>query len=152
MHNKNYLERLPSTLMSGRKKRVMSSTTPKRYESIRKFNRAILNPITKLFAGRHFYSLLYHIGRRSGKEYSTPVFAAIRNEHIYIPLPYGANTDWLLNVQARGECDVKIKGKLYSSTNPEIVDAIMALSVFPSIIRWAFERASVNQYLRLRIK
>ena len=129
----------------------MSSMTPKRNESIRKFNRAILNPITKLFAGRLFYSLLYHIGRHSGKEYSTPVFAAIRNEHIYIPLPYGANTDWMFNVRAKGKCDVKIKGKLYSSTNPEIVDATMALSVFPAVIRWAFERANVNQYLRLRI-
>jgi hypothetical protein len=130
----------------------MSSMTPKRYESIRKFNRVILNPITKLFAGRLFYSLVYHIGRRSDKKYSTPVFAAIRNEHIYIPLPYGANTDWILNVQAKGKCDVKVKGQLYSSTAPEIVDATMALSVFPSIIRWAFERASVNQYLRLRIE
>lgn len=126
--------------------------TPKRYESIRKFNRVILNPITKLFAGRLFYSLVYHRGRRSGKEYSTPVFAAVRNEYIYIPLPYGANTDWILNVQAKGKCDVKIKSKLYSSTNPEIVDATMALPVFPSILRWAFEQASVNQYLRLRIK
>ena len=125
---------------------------PKRHEGVRKFNRAILNPITKLFAGRLFYSLLYHIGRRSGKEYSTPVFAAIRQEHIYIPLPYGADTDWMLNVQAKGKCDVKIRGKLYSSTNPEIVGATMALSVFPSIIRWAFERTNVNQYLRLEIE
>lgn len=130
----------------------MSSITPRRYESVRKFNCAILNPITKLFAGHLFYSIVYHKGRRSGKEYSTPVFAAIRNEHIYIPLPYGANTDWMLNMQAKGKCDVKIRGKLYSSTNPEIVGATMALSVFPSIIRWAFERANANQYLRLEIE
>jgi deazaflavin-dependent oxidoreductase (nitroreductase family) len=124
----------------------------KRYDIIRKFNRDILNPITKLFAGRLFYSLVYHIGRRSGKTYSTPVVATTRKERIYIPLPYGVNTDWILNVQARGKCDVKIRGKLYSSTNPEIVDAKMALSAFSSLLRWAFERASIKQYLRLRIR
>lgn len=123
----------------------------KRYDILRKFNRAILNPITKLFAGRLFYSLVYHIGRRSGKAYSTPVFATIMKEHIYIPLPYGANTDWILNVEARGKCDVKISGKLYLSTNPEIVDALMALPAFSSILQWAFERASIKQYLRLQI-
>jgi deazaflavin-dependent oxidoreductase (nitroreductase family) len=124
----------------------------KRYETVRKFNRAVLNPFTKLFAGRRFYSLVYHTGRRSGKKYATPVFAAILKEHIYIPLPYGADTDWMLNVQAAGKCEVKIKGMRYSSTDLEIVDAPTALSVFPSTLRWAFDRAGVNQYLRLRIK
>ena len=123
----------------------------KRYEIMRKFNRLILNPITKLFAGRIFYSLVYHQGRRSGNKYSTPVFAAIDRDTIYIPLPYGAHTDWVLNVQARGKCNIKNKGKLYSVINPEIVDASIALNVFPSVLQWAFEHAGVHQYLQARI-
>jgi deazaflavin-dependent oxidoreductase (nitroreductase family) len=122
-----------------------------RHAGLRKFNRTIFNPMTKLFAGRFLYSLVFHIGRRSGKDYSTPVVATKRDEFIFIPLPYGANTDWFLNVQAKGKCNVKIKGKLFSSTNPEIVDSTIALSAFPSTLRRAFERASINQYLRLRI-
>ncbi|MCG2786761.1 MAG: nitroreductase/quinone reductase family protein [Anaerolineae bacterium] len=123
----------------------------KRHDGLRKFNRAIFNPIIKLFAGRFLYSLVFHIGRRSGKEYSTPIVATKKDEFIFIPLPYGANTDWFLNVQAKGKCDVKIKGKLYPSTNPEIVDSTIALSAFPSILQGSFERSSINQYLRLRI-
>ena len=124
--------------------------TEKRYGIIRRFNRAILNPITKTFAGRWFYALIYHVGRRSGIEYSTPIVAAVREEHTYIPLPYGANTDWLLNVRAKGNCVVKINNRLYTSIDPEIVDAKTALPAFPRMPQWAFERARIGQFLRLR--
>lgn len=124
---------------------------PKRYDLVRKFNKAILNPVTKLFAGRFFYSLVYHRGRHSGKAYSTPVIAVRKTEYIYIPLPYGIDTDWVLNVQAGEQCDIKMKGKLYHATAPDIVDSTMALAVFPSIFQFAFKRARVNQFLRLRI-
>ena len=76
----------------------------KRFKAFRKFNRAILNPITRsLIAGRvSFCSLVYHLGRRSGKEYATPVMAVIKDGHIYIPLTYGPDTDWHLNACIQG--------------------------------------------------
>jgi len=81
----------------------------KQHVGLRKFNRALFNPIIKLFADHFFYALVMHVGRRSGRKYATPVVAAIKDEFVFIPLPYGANTDWLLNVQAKGECLVKLK-------------------------------------------
>ena len=83
----------------------------KRHDGLRKFNRTIFNPIIKLFAGRFLYSLVRHTGRRSGKEYATPVVAVRKENAIFIPLPYGANTDWLLNVQAKGGCAVTVQGQ-----------------------------------------
>jgi hypothetical protein len=64
------------------------SMPEKRFKALRRFNRAILNPITRLLtAGRvSFCSLIYHVGRRSGKQYAIPVKAVIKGEHIYIPL------------------------------------------------------------------
>ncbi len=124
----------------------------KHHERIRKFNRAILNPITRLFAGHFFYSLIFHIGRHSGKEYTTPIVAAKKDKFIFIPLPYGTNTDWFLNVQAKGECVVKIKGQCYCSIQPEIVNSSTALFAFPTALQKAFERASIKQYLRLEIR
>ena len=124
----------------------------KNHGRLRKFNRAILNPITRLIAGHFFYSLIFHVGRRSGKEYTTPVVAAKKGEFIFIPLPYGSNTDWFLNLKAKGECIVKIKGQHYCSIQPEIVDSSTALLAFPTALQKAFERASITQYLRLRIK
>jgi deazaflavin-dependent oxidoreductase (nitroreductase family) len=123
----------------------------KRFMALRKFNRAILNPINRsLIAGRFsFCSLIYHIGRRSGKEFATPVMAVIKDGHIYIPLTYGADTDWYLNVKAAGFCRVKIKGKVYSAGNPEQVDATGAAAAFPNN---AHTRIKLNQFLRLTVK
>jgi deazaflavin-dependent oxidoreductase (nitroreductase family) len=123
----------------------------KRHPIIRKFNRTIFNPITKLFAGIIFYSLVYHTGRSSGKEYSTPVVAVKKNEFIYIPLPYGVDTDWFLNVKAAAGCDIKIHGKVYFANNPEIVDASAALSMFSSKLGGALKRAKVDQFLQLKV-
>ena len=128
---------------------------PKKYlETLRKFNRAILNPIMMLFAGRlsSYYSLVYHIGRRSGKEYSTPVVAAQKDAYIYIGLPYGSDTDWVLNVKAASKCKVKINGKVYSASNPEIIDPASALLAFSSKYRTSYEKANVKpaQFLKLR--
>ena len=126
----------------------------KRFETLRKFNRTILNPITRsLIAGRvSFCSLVYHVGRRSGKAYATPVMAVIKDGHIYIPLTYGPDTDWFLNIQAAGLCRVKIKGKVYSASNPELVDAAGAATAFPNNFRVRNEKFKLNQFLRLTAK
>ena len=124
----------------------------KGHRGLRKFNKAFFNPVIKLFAGRFFYALVYHVGRRSGKEFSTPVVATKANEFIFIPLPYGADTDWFLNVRAKGSCGVKIKGKLYPSSNPEVVEPTTALGAFSPTLQRAFRRANTKQFLRLRIE
>lgn len=123
----------------------------KRLKALRKFNRAILNPIARSLTGGRFSfcSLVYHIGRRSGKEYTTPVKAVIKNGHIYIPLTYGADTDWYLNVRAAGLCRVKIEGRIYSASNPDLVDATVAAAAFPNNFR---ARIKLNQFLRLTVK
>jgi deazaflavin-dependent oxidoreductase (nitroreductase family) len=122
----------------------------KRFLALRKFNQVILNPITRsFFAGRvSFCSLIYHVGRYSGKEYSNPVMAVIRDGYIYIPLTYGPDTDWYLNVKAAGHCQVKIEGKVYSATNPGLVDAKEAASAFPNNYQG---RIKLDQFLRLTI-
>ena len=126
----------------------------KRFRALRRFNRAILNPITRsLVAGRFsFCSLVYHAGRLSGKEYATPVKAVIKDGHIYIPLTYGPDTDWCLNVQAAGLCRVKIEGKVYYASNPELVDATVAAVAFPNNFRARNEKFKLNQFLRLTVK
>lgn len=118
---------------------------------MRKFNRFILNPITKLFAGKFFYALIFHTGRHSAKAYSTPVVAVKKEQFIYCPLPYGADTDWYLNVKAADHCEIKINGRLYSAAAPEIVDENTALPNFSSGIGMALKRAKISNFLRLRI-
>ena len=122
----------------------------KRLMVLRKVNRAVLNPITRsLIAGRFsFCSLIYHVDRRSGKAYATPVMAVINDGYIYIPLTYGPDTDWFLIIQAAGNCRVKVRGKVYSASNPEQVDAAGA-AAFPNNFRASIK---LNQFLCLTIK
>ena len=127
----------------------------KNLENIRKINHFILNPVMKLFSGKSssYLSLVFHIGRRSGKEYSTPVVAAKNIEYIFIGLPYGSDTDWFLNVKAAGKCKVKIDGNIYLANNPIIVDPSVALLIFSSQYKAQYEKAKVkpSQFLRLGI-
>lgn len=125
--------------------------TEKYLWKIRRFNRAIFNPIIKMIAGRFFYSLVFHIGRNSGKVYSTPVLAVKKDDSLYVPLPYGLDTDWLLNVQSAGKCKIKNNGILYSVTEPVIVDSNTALLFFSQNIQNALIKAKVDLFLRLYI-
>jgi deazaflavin-dependent oxidoreductase (nitroreductase family) len=126
---------------------------PKRFEIIRKFNHTIFNPMMKrLIAGRFFnYSLIYHTGRRSGKEYATPVEAVKIGAYIYISLPYGTDTDWYLNVRKAGQCQIKIKGKIYLANCPEVVGAEAIASAFTFGFLYKIKKTSLNQFLRLNI-
>jgi hypothetical protein len=70
---------------------------------MRALNKRILNPIMMRTAGRrHWYAAaIRHKGRRSGKEYATPVIAQpTRQGGFIVPLPYGEGVDWLKNVRA----------------------------------------------------
>lgn len=124
----------------------------KRHTALRKFNRSVFNPLIKLIAGRFLYALVRHTGRRSGKAYATPVVAARQEDSIFIPLPYGADTDWLLNVLAWGGCAVMHQGTLYSAGQPELVDPAAALPAFSPVFQKAFQRSKIEQYLRLKIQ
>ena len=71
--------------------------------SIRRFNRAVLNPAMMKVAGSaHWYaSVIHHQGRAPGRSYATPVVVEQAGSEFYIPLPYGL-TDWCANVMAAG--------------------------------------------------
>jgi deazaflavin-dependent oxidoreductase (nitroreductase family) len=86
-------------------------------ERIRHFNRKILNPFTLSFAGRRgsIYTAFVHEGRRTGKNYATPVLVYRQGDAFVAPLPYGEHVDWLRNVQAAGGCTVIWQGQAYRS-------------------------------------
>lgn len=125
--------------------------TKKKHGTLRKLNRIITNRLTKLFAGKLFYALIFHTGRISGKQYSTPVLAAIRSDTIFIPLPYGVDTDWFLNIQTAGNCVIKIHGNSYLAADPSIVGSVNAINAFSAGLQKALIRAGVTFFAQLKI-
>ena len=50
--------------------------------------------------------LIKHYGRKSGKEYRTPVNYAIVDNEIYCAAGFGSNTDWYRNVLAKPDVQI----------------------------------------------
>jgi deazaflavin-dependent oxidoreductase (nitroreductase family) len=118
----------------------------------------LLNPLVGLLAGRRFVPLIariHHVGRRSGKRYTTPTGAHVTGDIIVIPLSFGNVSDWSRNVRAAGQCVVQLGGKSYHATQPRFVDATDAKPIvrqsFNAINRFGFRLFGIKQYLILRI-
>ena len=120
--------------------------------AIRTFNKYVLNPIMISRAGRKnsYAAAIGHTGRKSGKQYSTPVGAERTQDGFLIPLGYGAQVDWLRNVLAAGRATISADGETQDVTGPELIDAATALPMLPSSRRRRFERLGIEQYLYVR--
>jgi len=123
-------------------------------ERVRQFNKQTLNPAVLKVAGstRSYAGVIHHVGRRSGRLYSTPVVADPTADGFVIPLPYGKDVDWLRNVQAAGQCTITWHGNEYKVHEPELIDAATAFAMVPPLIRrtWRVLGMGKLQFLRMK--
>lgn len=61
-------------------------------------------------SGRGPFSLVRHVGRRSGTVYETPIMVARMPEGFIAELTYGQNVDWYRNIVAAGGCELLVGG------------------------------------------
>ena len=96
-----------------------------RYERPRSLHRAS-RKLTKqlnrvhLWTVEHFNTdrnsesvIVYHKGRRSGKEYATPLCVSHCSEGFVVGDYWGPNADWFLNLKATPKARVRYKGNHY---------------------------------------
>jgi deazaflavin-dependent oxidoreductase (nitroreductase family) len=126
---------------------------PRVRDSVRSFNKHVLNPAMMALAGRHYWyaAVIRHTGRNSGKHYSTPVVAVKLPDGIVVPLPYGSGVDWLRNVLAAGSTTITANGHTYSVVRPKIVDAA---TIAPQLSAWRrriFDASNVDSYVRFSL-
>jgi hypothetical protein len=124
---------------------------PRLRDRIRAFNRDTFNPLTLRLAGTRFraYAALHHTGRRSGRQYTTPVVPQPLGDGFTIPLPYGSDVDWCRNMLAAGKCTLDWNNHTYALERPEIVPASVALCAFPWLERAVFAAGGFKQFLVL---
>jgi deazaflavin-dependent oxidoreductase (nitroreductase family) len=111
------------------------------------FNRFVL-----LLAGTRLlplYGVIHHRGRRSGKEFLTPVVVRPTRDGFIVPMPWGEKTDWFRNVRAAGGCLIRWKGRDYALVRPEVIDSAMAIRAFGSVERAALARFGITRCLHL---
>jgi deazaflavin-dependent oxidoreductase (nitroreductase family) len=109
------------------------------------------NRVALPFAGRRRspFAVIYHVGRRSGQAYTTPVVARPVSGGFVIPLPYGATVDWVRNLQARGQGRLKWHGQIYEVGAPQVLNRAEGLAAFGGFQRWASRQMGIRQFLRL---
>src|SRR5689334_9334896 len=96
-----------------------------------------LNPLTRRLARSSHgpFSIVQHVGRRSGKIYETPIIASRVEDGFVIELTYGLDVDWHKNVLAAGGCTLIWHGKKYPIDSIEPLDADIGRAAFPPMQR-----------------
>lgn len=116
--------------------------------TVARFNRAILNPITRRFAGRIApFVLVKHIGRTSGTAFETPVWGFPTPDGFIIALTYGPTADWVRNVLAAGRCDVVYRNQAISLADPALVDADPRTQPLPGVVKRGLAVMHVRDFL-----
>ncbi len=127
-------------------------STALRHPRIHAWARRYLNPwVTHLgLAGGRVspIGLLYHVGRRTGLPYATPLAIHRHGDDLFIPLTYGPASRWCLNVQASGACRVRLRGREFAACRPRIVGR----GALPGRLRTAYRMIGLEQFLELRVE
>jgi len=138
-----------ATTNSSRANRVSSGPA----HAMLRLGTRLLNPIILSFAGSRYlpvFAVIHHLGRRSGRTYSTPVAARKITDGFIIPLTFGQRADWFRNVQAAGGCTIRWKGADYPLLEPEVVDRATARPAFHPLERVLMPVIGIEQFVRLR--
>jgi deazaflavin-dependent oxidoreductase (nitroreductase family) len=102
-----------------------------------------MNPVMRR-AARYLptFAVLEHRGRKSGTPYETVVNAYRKGNVLAILLGHG-KTDWVKNVLAAGEADLRIQGRDVHITNPRVQPAGSDDEALPRIARLGVRRMGV---------
>jgi deazaflavin-dependent oxidoreductase (nitroreductase family) len=102
-----------------------------------------MNPVMKR-ASRFMpgASVIKHRGRKSGKPYETVVTTYRKGDLLAIALGHG-RADWVKNVLAAGEADVRLYRQEVHVTNPRILPVGAADTSLPMAVRLQNRRVAV---------
>ncbi|MHA3702155.1 nitroreductase family deazaflavin-dependent oxidoreductase [Jatrophihabitans sp. YIM 134969] len=118
--------------------------------AVARANRVGLNRLTRhVVPHAPGFGLLVHRGRKSGREFRTPVNVFRHGEGWRIALTYGADSDWVKNVLAAGGASVVIRGRTRQLSDPRLVtdDTLAGISGPAKLV---LRRIHVNQFVDFR--
>jgi deazaflavin-dependent oxidoreductase (nitroreductase family) len=97
------------------------------------------------------FSIVRHHGRRTGRDYATPVLAFGTEDGLVVGVVYGTTSDWVNNVLAAGRAKVKRHGESHDYEQPRLVSSDEGLRLIPTIVRGPFRLLGVHHFLRLTV-
>ncbi len=119
-------------------------------KAVARFNRYVTNPAARIFAGwLPPFAVVLHRGRRSHREFRTPVWSFRTPDGYVIPLTYGADSDWVHNVVAAGGCRLRTRGRTVEVTEPRVVRGSGGRQLVPRVLRGPLRVMAVAEFLLL---
>ena len=120
-------------------------------DRLARFNRRLPNRVIGTLAGRRLSPVAYmlHQGRKSGRQYRTPVLPLPLRDGFLVSLPYGPDRDWVRNVVAAGRCILLRGGRRFELTDPRLLDAAGAAPLLPAALRPALRAVPRIRFMRL---
>ena len=117
---------------------------------LKPFTTRIFNPISRHVAGwLPLFGILTYVGRKSGRLYHTPLNVFKRGDGYVFALTYGSEVDWVKNVLAAREADLRTRGRDLHLVEPELfIDPTRRLMPLP--VRIILRLNNVNEFLRMR--
>jgi deazaflavin-dependent oxidoreductase (nitroreductase family) len=114
-------------------------------------NKRFLNPVMlRVATGVGPMAVVRHVGRRSGREYRTPVFAFAYRDgsdvRVVLALTYGPDVDWLHNVEAAGWFVLERRGEEYHVDDLRRVTGEDGLRLLPGWTSAVLRRTGVDEF------
>jgi len=97
-----------------------------------------------------YAGIVHNRGRKSGKDYATPVTIKRLGDDFVIAMVYGRRTDWVKNVLAAGSVRIELEGDSYEVGEPEIVPTSEVAAAFSSGDQRINRLLAIDECLRLR--
>jgi deazaflavin-dependent oxidoreductase (nitroreductase family) len=117
---------------------------------IRPFTTHVFNPISRRFVRwLPGFGILVYRGRKSGKEYHTPLNAFRHGNEWVFALTYGSDVQWVKNVVAAGEANLEVRRGRIRLVDPELV-VDPARRLMPPVVRQGLGLMRVSEFLRMR--
>lgn len=104
-----------------------------------KYINPLMTPISKKLPGM---SVITHTGRTSGTRYETPVTSYRKGNTLAIGLIHG-KTNWVKNVLAAGQADIRVSGNDLHLVNPRVLPAGTVDRSLPFIARLMARKSGV---------
>ena len=124
---------------------------PTRMQFLRPFTTRFVNPVTRLVAGwLPGFGILRYRGRKTGKEYRTPMNVFRQGDEYVFALTYGAEVQWVRNVLAAGELELRTMGRDVHLVEPRLYTD-PRLRDMPLLIRPFLRFMRVTELLRMRV-
>lgn len=111
-----------------------------------------LNKVTMRVArtGHGPFSLVRHVGRKSGKTYETPIVVARVPEGFIAELTYGEDVNWYRNIVAAGGCELFVDGQWYQVSAVESYSSEAGREAFGYPARLVLQVLQKHEFRLLR--